>query len=232
MSFQGAVLYEEASNTIFLETSHEDTWHWLLNLPIAIQSARLWRELSISVSKSYQSFPNESESTNVNLWWLSIILVLSCCCSEWWFMSIFDSWCSYHQHLKTNCSPLQFLFSKFAVSRNSSLKWYYGLMVSNFLGTSLFWINEKVFSLGYEVFLFLWDEFPRCSFEGWNFQYYTPRDPHEIFWHWLLIRPIVVQCAYPWRELSIFVNKSYQCFSRMNSWVSPRVRTNRSQPLW
>ena len=53
--------------------------------------------------------------------------------------------------------------------------------------------------------------------------------PHEIFWHWLLIHPIVIQCAYPWRELSISVNKSCHSFPCMNSWVSPHVRTNQSQ---
>ena len=55
--FLGVILIDAVSNTILLETSHEDIWHWLLNLPIPIQSARLWRELSINVNKSYQSFP-------------------------------------------------------------------------------------------------------------------------------------------------------------------------------
>ena len=90
-----------------------------------------------------------------------------------------------------------FLFLKFGVSRNSSLKWYYGLLVFNYLRTSLLWINEKVFFLGYQAFVFLWDEFHRCSFKWWSFSYSTPGDPHQLFSHWLLIRPIVIQCAYP-----------------------------------
>ena len=113
ISFLGVVLIDEVSNNILLETSYEDIWHWLLNLPIAIQSARRWRELFISVNKSYRSFPIASESTNLNLWWLSIILVLSCCSSEWWFMCIFDSWSSYRRDLETIWSSLQFSFPKF-----------------------------------------------------------------------------------------------------------------------
>ena len=66
----------------------------------------------------------------------------------------------------------------------------------------------------------------------WSFWCYTPRDPRVVFWQWLLIRSVVIQCAYPWRELSIILKKSCQSFSRMKSWVSPRVRTNQSHLLW
>ena len=59
-----------------------------------------------------------------------------------------------------------------------------------------------------------------------------PRYPHDLFWHWLLIRPIVIQCAYPWRDLSIIVNKSCQSFPCNNSWVLPRVRINQFHYLW
>ena len=59
-----------------------------------------------------------------------------------------------------------------------------------------------------------------------------PRYPHDLFWHWLLIRPIVIQCAYPWRDPSIIVNKSCQSFPCNNSWVLPRVRINQFHYLW
>ena len=72
-------------------------------------------------------------------------------------LSIRDSWCWYHQNLNTNCSSFQFLFLKFAVSRNSSLKWCFEWLVFHFLRTSLFWINEKVFSHGHGVFAFFGD---------------------------------------------------------------------------
>ena len=129
--------------------------HWLLNLSIVIQCVYPWIELSVSVNKC-QSFPcmkswvsprvrtNQSQLSLMTLTifgtqlLLLVVMILTIC----------DSWCSYHQDMKTNCSSFQFLFVIFAVSRNSSLKWYCGSLAFNFLRTSLFWINEKVFFLG------------------------------------------------------------------------------------
>ena len=170
-----------------------------------IQCAYPWKELSIIVNKSRQSFPrtkssvsprvrtNQSQFSLMTLIILGTQLLLLVVMS----LSICDSWCSYHQDLETNCSSFQFLFLKFGVSLNSTLKWFYGSLVFKFLRTCLFWSIEKVFFLGCQVFVFLWDEFPRCSFKLWSFYFYTPRDPHELISHWLLIRPIVIQCACP-----------------------------------
>ena len=130
MSFLGVVLNDEASHIIPPRYPHDLFWHWLLIRPIVIQCAYPWRDLSIIVNKSCQSFP----------------------CNNSWVLPRVR-------------------------------------------------INQ---------FHYLW-----CL--------------HEIFWHWLLIHPIVIQCAYPWRELSISVNKSCQSFPCMNSLVSPHVRTNQSQ---
>ena len=93
MSFLGVVLNDDNSNIRLLETPHEIFWHLFLIHPLVIQCAYPWRELSISVNKSCQSFPcmNSWVSPRVrtnqshHLWWLSMFLVLSCCCSEWWF---------------------------------------------------------------------------------------------------------------------------------------------------
>ena len=93
----------------------------------------------------------------------------------------------------------------------------------------LFWINEKVFFLDTKFWCFFEMSFLGVVLNDDNSNIRLLETPHEIFWHWLLIHPIVIQCAYPWRELSISVNKSCRSFPCMNSWVSPRVRTNQSQ---
>ena len=145
VSFAGVVISSEASNTILLETFQEGFWHWLLSLPIVIQCASPWRELSISVNKSCQSFPcmnswvsprvrtNQSQLSFMSLisfgtqLLLLVVMIFSIC----------DSWCSYHQDLKTNRCWFQFLFLKFGVSGNSGLNWYCGSLVFNLLKTSL-----------------------------------------------------------------------------------------------
>ena len=151
-------------------------WHWLLIRPIVIQCAYPWRELSIFVNKSYQSFSrmnswvspcvklNQSQPSlmALNVFGTQLLLL------GVMILSIRDSWCSYQQDLKTNCSSFQFLL-KFAVSGNCSLNWYYGSLVFNFLGSSWFCITEMALLLGYQVFVFLRDEFSRCSFKWWSF---------------------------------------------------------------
>ena len=151
--------------------------HWLLNLSIVIQCVYPWRKLSVSVNKSCQSFPcmkswvsprvrtNQSQLSLMTLILFGTQLLLL----GVMILSVCDSWCSYHQDLKTICSSFQFPFLKFAVSQNSSSKWYYGSLVFNFLGTSLFCINQVVLLLRYQFFVLLWDEFPRCNFKWWSF---------------------------------------------------------------
>ena len=145
MSFLGVVLNDDNSNIRLLETPHEIFWHWLLIHPIVIQCAYPWRELSISVNKSCRSFPcmnswgsprvrtNQSQLSFMNLISFGTQLLLLVVM----IFSIWDSWCSYHQDLKTNRCWFQFLFLKFGVSRNSGLNWYCGSLVFNLLKTSL-----------------------------------------------------------------------------------------------
>ena len=128
MSFLGVVLNDEVCNTILLETSHEDFWHWLLILPIMIQSARLWREFSFSVNKLCQSFPcknswvwdrittNQSQPSLMvlNIFGTQFLLL------GMMILSIFNSSNSCYQDLKTLQSALKFLFLNFGVSRSSS----------------------------------------------------------------------------------------------------------------
>ena len=124
-----------------------------------------WQELFFDGNKSYQTLllkkrwvslcvkTNQSQPSlmALNVFGTQLLLV------GVMILSIRDSWCWYHQNLNTNCSSFQFLFLKFAVSRNSTLKWCYEWLVFHFLRTSLFWINEKVFSHGHGVFAFFGD---------------------------------------------------------------------------
>ena len=124
-----------------------------------------WQELFFDGNKLYQTLPlkkswvspcfktiqSQPSLMALNVFGTQLLLV------GVMILSIRDSWCSYHQDLNTNCSSFQFLFLKFAVSRNSSLKWCYEWLVFHFLRTSLFWINENVFSRGHGVFAFFKD---------------------------------------------------------------------------
>ena len=89
-----------------------------------------WQELSFDGNKSHQTLPLKKQcvslcvTTNqsqpslmaLNVFGTQLLLV------GVMILSIRDSWCSYRQGLKTNCSSYQFLFLKIAVSQNSSLK--------------------------------------------------------------------------------------------------------------
>ena len=228
ISFLGVNLNDAVSNTILLETSHEDVWHWLLNLPIPIQSARLWRELSINVNKSYQSFPRVRTNQSQPLMALNI-LVTQLLSSYWWFcpsltpdVRTTNIWTQIQAHY--------ILFLKFGVSQISTLRWFCWSLVFNFLRTSLYWIYDKVFILGHQVFVLLRDEFPRCRFMNDEASYTILLETFQAgFWHWLLNLLIVIQCACLWRELSFSVNKSCQSFPPMNCWVSDCIWTQRSQ---
>ena len=154
------VLNDEASNTRLLKTFHQDFWIWLLNLSPwrkALTRTVFWWEQVISKLPSQeklgvasrQNQPISPSLMALDVFGAQMLLV------GVMILSIRDSWCSYHQDMKTNCSSFQFLFLIFAVSRNSSFKWYYGSLVFNFLRTSLFCIIEKVFFLGPGVFVFL-----------------------------------------------------------------------------
>ena len=89
-----------------------------------------WQELFSDSSKSYQTLPlkkswvspcvkvNQSQLslTTLIIFGTKLLLLIVM------ILSIFESWCSYHQDLKTNCSSFEFLFLKIAVSQNSSFK--------------------------------------------------------------------------------------------------------------
>ena len=88
------------------------------------------QELFFDGSKSYQNLPlkkrwvslcvktNQSQPSlmALNVFGTQLLLL------GVMILSIRDSWCSYRQDLKANCSSYQFLFLKFAVSQNSSFK--------------------------------------------------------------------------------------------------------------
>ena len=125
-------------------------WQWLLIRSIVIQCAYPWRELYYCeeiVSKflsheelgvaSRQNQPISPSLMALSVFGAQMLLV------GVMILSIRDSWCWYHQDMKTNCSSFQFLFLIFAVSRNSSLKWYYGSLVFNFLGLLCFVSMKK-----------------------------------------------------------------------------------------
>ena len=89
-----------------------------------------WQELFFDGNKSYQTLPLKKSwvspcvKTNqsppalmaLNVFGTQLLLLIVM------ILSIRDSWCSYRQDLKTNCSSFQFLFLKIAASQNSSLK--------------------------------------------------------------------------------------------------------------
>ena len=89
-----------------------------------------WQELFFDGNNWYQTLPlkkswvspcvttNQSQLSlmALNVFGTQLLLV------GLMILSIRDSWCSYRQGLKTNCSSYQFLFLKIAVSQNSSLK--------------------------------------------------------------------------------------------------------------
>ena len=76
--------------------------------------------------------------------------------------------------------------SKIAVSQNSSLKWYYGSLVFNFLRISLFWINEKVFLLGHGVFVFSGDNLWGAVSNDEASKTRLLKIFHQDYWIWLL----------------------------------------------
>ena len=153
-----------------------------------------WQELFFDGNKSYQTLPlkknwvspcfktNQSQPSLValNVFGTQLLLV------GVMILSIRDSWCWYHQDLNTNCSSFQFIFLKFAVSRNSSLKWCYGSLVFHFLRISLFWINEKVFSRGHEVFAFFGDNLWGDVSDDEASDTRLRKTFHQYFWIWLL----------------------------------------------
>ena len=152
------------------------------------------QELSFDGNKSHQTLPlkknwvspcfktNQSQPSLValNVFGTQLLLV------GVMILSIRDSWCWYHQDLNTNCSSFQFLFLKFAVSRNSSLKWCYGSLVFHFLRISLFWINEKVFSRGHEVSAFFGDNLWGGVSDDEASDTRLRKTFHQNFWIWLL----------------------------------------------
>ena len=115
------------SNSRLLKTFHQDFWIWLLNLSPRRKSLTrtvFWWEqvisnlaaqekLGVILCQAKQSQPSLMA---LNVFGAQLLLLIMM------ILSIFDSWCSYHQGLKTNCSSFQFVFLKFAVSRKSSLK--------------------------------------------------------------------------------------------------------------
>ena len=84
-----------------------------------------WQELFFDGNKSYQTLPLKKSwvspcvKTNqsppalmaLNVFGTQLLLLIVM------ILSISDSWCSYHQGLKTNCSSFQFLFSQKLLSR-------------------------------------------------------------------------------------------------------------------
>ena len=119
ISFLGVVLNDEVSTTILLETSHEDVWHCLLNVTVVIKCAYPWRQLYFC-EQALPKFPrmNNWVSSRVRsnqfhrLWLLSIFFSTQLLLLGVMILSFRDSWCSYHQDLKTNCSSFQLLFQK------------------------------------------------------------------------------------------------------------------------
>ena len=115
------------SNFRLLKTFHQDFWIWLLNLSPRRKSLTrtvFWWEQVISNLASQeklgvilrQAKQSQPSLMALNVFGTQLLLV------GVMILSIFDSWYSYHQNLKTNCSSFQFLFLKIAVSQNSSLK--------------------------------------------------------------------------------------------------------------
>ena len=204
------VFNDEASNTRLLKTFHQDFWIWLLNLSPwrkALTRTVFWWEQVISKLPSQeklgvasrQNQPISPSLMALDVFGAQMLLV------GVMILSIRDSWCSYHQDLKSNCSSFQFPFLIFGVSRNSSLKWCYGSLLFNFLGTSLFCIKEVVLLLGHQVFVFLEDFLwgAIANDEACNIR--LLKTFHYGFWIWLLNLWHIRKSL---RELSIDGNKS------------------------
>ena len=89
-----------------------------------------WQELFFDGNRSYQTLSlkkswvspwvkvNQSQLSLMTLIIFGTKLLLLIVM----ILSIFDSWCSYHQDMKTKGSSFQFVFLKFGVSLSSSLK--------------------------------------------------------------------------------------------------------------
>ena len=116
-----------------LKTFHQDFWICLLNLrPIrkSLTTVYWWEQVlwklpsRVGTNQSKRLMALNKFGTQLLL---LVVMIFSIC----------DSWCSYHQDLKSNRCWFQFLFLKFGVSRNSGLNWYCGSLVFNLLKTSL-----------------------------------------------------------------------------------------------
>ena len=109
-----------------------DSWRFSIKTTefgcwISLHGENPWQELFFDGNKSYQTLPLKKSWVSpcvktppalmaLNVFGTQLLLLIVM------ILSIFDSWCSYHQGLKTNCSSFQFVFLRFAVSRNSTLK--------------------------------------------------------------------------------------------------------------
>ena len=163
------------------------------------------------------------------LWWLSMFLVLSCCCSEWWFRPSVTPDVHTTNIWKQIAAHYSF-FSQNLLYRgipvwNDIMDWWFPTS----WGLLCFESMKRSSPLDTRFSCFFEMSFLGVVLKDEISSIILLETPHEIFWHWLLIHPIVMQCAYPWGELSVSVNKSCQSFPCMKSWVSPRVRTNQSK---
>ena len=163
------------------------------------------------------------------LWWLSMFLVLSCCCSEWWFRPSVTPDVHTTNIWKQIAAHYSF-FSQNLLYRgipvwNDIMDWWFPTS----WGLLCFESMKRSSPLDTRFSCFFEMSFLGVVLKDEISSIILLETPHEIFWHWLLIHPIVMQCAYPWGELSVSVNKSCQSFPCMKSWLSPRVRTNQSK---
>ena len=120
ISFLGVVLKDEISSIILLEapTKFSDTGcrfiqSWCNAHILEENCLFLWTSPT-KVSLAWKvGCRLASEPTNLNiLWWLSLFFGTQMLLLVVMNLAFRDSWCSYHQDLKTNCSSFQLLFQK------------------------------------------------------------------------------------------------------------------------